>query len=101
MSHTPGPWEDNWGSGVTGPTAAPMIYLPNHTFKLPIRAGMNPIVWLLKSTPFTAEDIANGKLIAAAPDLLEAMKYARRFLDTTLRYDADFIAAAINKAEGG
>ena len=43
---------------------------------------------------------ANAALIAAAPELLEAMKYARRFLKPA---DADtaFIDAAIAKATGG
>ena len=43
---------------------------------------------------------ANAALIAAAPELLEAMKYARRFLKPA---DADtaFIDAVITKAEGG
>ena len=43
---------------------------------------------------------ANAALIAAAPGLLEALKYARRFLKPA---DADtaFIDAVITKAEGG
>lgn len=40
---------------------------------------------------------ANAKLIAAAPDLLEALKYVKRFLVST-EVDINFIDQAIKKA---
>lgn len=43
---------------------------------------------------------ANARLIAAAPDLLEALKMAQLWLDTDGRYDMQGINAAIAKATG-
>jgi hypothetical protein len=45
------------------------------------------------------ERIANARLIAAAPDLLYALKYARRFLRKE-DHDTDYVDAAIAKATG-
>lgn len=45
------------------------------------------------------ENLANAALIAAAPEMLEALKYARRFLKPE-GADLSFIDAAIAKAEG-
>jgi hypothetical protein len=44
-----------------------------------------------------AERDANARLIAAAPDLLEALQYARRFVKDC---DTAYIDAAIRKATG-
>jgi hypothetical protein len=41
---------------------------------------------------------ANARLIAAAPDLLEALKYARRCMDS-IEHDLEFVDAAIAKAQ--
>lgn len=43
---------------------------------------------------------ANSRLIAAAPDLLDALKMARVWLDFDGRYDLQGIDAVIAKAEG-
>jgi len=45
------------------------------------------------------ENSANAHLIAAAPEMYEALKYARRFLNPKDQ-DVDFIDKALNKAEG-
>jgi len=47
-----------------------------------------------------AEWEANACLIAAAPDMLEALKMAQLWLDYDGRYDMQKINAAIAKAEG-
>lgn len=50
--------------------------------------------------PFsTVERRANANLIAAAPELLKALKYARRFL-TRVDHDVTMVDAVIAKAEG-
>lgn len=43
---------------------------------------------------------ANARLIAAAPELLEALKIAQLWLDVDGRYDMQGINAAIAKATG-
>ena len=42
---------------------------------------------------------ANAHLIAASPEMYEALKYARRFLNPE-DHDLDFIDKALKKAEG-
>lgn len=42
---------------------------------------------------------ANARLIAAAPELLQALKYARRFL-RGIDHDVDYVDGVIAKAEG-
>lgn len=92
---TPGPWElealdeDAW---VTGPDrGAPVI-----CDLVPRRIGV-----------LTDEDMANGDLIAAAPDLLEALEMcAQYFGDINWQWDdgdpfeTGRIHAAIAKAKG-
>lgn len=46
----------------------------------------------------TATYARRAKIMAAAPDLLEALKYARRFL-RGIDHDVDYVDAAIAKAE--
>lgn len=43
------------------------------------------------------EKEANAKLIAAAPELLEALRYSRRFLNSENR-DVDYVDSVIKKA---
>ena len=45
-------------------------------------------------------NIANARLIAAAPELLEALEMAQLWLDYDGRYDMQKINAAIAKAKG-
>jgi hypothetical protein len=42
---------------------------------------------------------ANANLIAAAPDMLETLKYVRRFI-SAYDCDAEFVESVIAKAEG-
>ena len=100
-AHTPGPWDyvpanEHHGPYVTtdyGTTVADLYVLSE------------PVVWsseTRKPIPFMGEMAeANARLIAAAPDLLDALKRARRYVaDLPIVGDADLavIDAAILKA---
>ena len=50
--------------------------------------------------PYVSNNIADARLIAAAPDLLGALKVAQLWLDIDGRFDMQGINAAIAKAEG-
>lgn len=106
MSHTPGPWE------VCGCVGRGLLL----RFEIRregegITGGIHAEVKALNATAVaydTAE--ANARLIAAAPDLLEALKAAKSFIHSVrpgggvLRGESDLllaIDAAIAKAEGG
>lgn len=98
--HTPGPWVvgDTYavGGGLT-------IHQPGHWVSL---------AEVRRVGPPTQLDLANARLIAAAPELLAALKRQqaniRRWLDTGVPADAqesksisEQIDAAIKVAEGG
>lgn len=101
MSHTPGPWRVG---GVT----------QDHDCKMcPIFAGSDRIAQVLGGAntyeveDWNEEDMANARLIAAAPDLLMACKVALKRIGvdgcTVGRFERDAldrIEAAIAKAEG-
>jgi hypothetical protein len=86
--HTPGPWlarfderRDNYQIFGAGKT------------------GMRPWIAITKCESVPAHHEANAHLIAAAPDMLGALKYARRFLRKE-DHDTDFVDGVIAKAEG-
>ena len=78
MKHTPGPWQQN-GSHIYGPD--------------PKRYG---IAQLMYADPLESD--ANARLIAAAPELLEALKRARTWIPSSLPY-AKVCDALIERAE--
>lgn len=85
MSHpTPGPWHVGSGS------AARIVYAANGwaIADAKVYHGGNK----------SGEDFENARLMAAAPDLLEALKRARRQLVPS-ECDLSFIDKAIAKAE--
>ena len=106
--HTPGPWENGYGYGVTGPTT-PRVGGPCCDHDIPyvvVRVGTE----VLAIVPGVAKEIAeaNARLIAAAPELLEACRTALRHIrgliaDKGLTGDAvtQTLDLAIRKAEGG
>ena len=69
-----------------------------------VQAGMPSMRVLAKfdgdGYKYDDTDVANARLISAAPDLLEALKVAQLWLDMDGRYDMQGINAAISKAEG-
>lgn len=79
-AHTKGPWRYGWATtqGITGPRAAPGVHLDGSGIRyVPIHVkgadGDLPVAWLL--TTDKSEDLdADGRLISAAPDLLEALQ---------------------------
>lgn len=93
VRHTPGPW-----AYIDATQVAAMGFAP----KCVIKAGDKQIAsfsWHTDSPwfPTKAESQANARLIAAAPDLLEALKDVLRIADrATTEFDA--ARAAIAKA---
>jgi len=86
MSHTPGPWKaDDKGKAVFIPLRA------HHCEQLGIQVGF--VSW-----EDDKESLANARLIAAAPELLEALKLALPLIWFGKEHDA--IVAAIARAEG-
>ena len=84
--HTPGPWEASLTGGreravfKVGDAAGQICKLPG-------------ALW----GPSGEEKEANAKLIAAAPEMLRALKHAR---DNCLKHPDQLIDQAIAKAEG-
>lgn len=64
VSHTPGPWEIRYGSGID------MKIIAEDFGKVCEIEGPNTIEAM---DEYEAEFVANAKLIAAAPDMLEAL----------------------------
>ena len=94
--HTPGPWvaEDRVYDG-TG--AAVIASYDEFTITMPSR-GM--VVYVTRPVGVSnAETVANARLCAAAPDLLEALKAVVKVADRKT-VEFDLARAAIAKAEG-
>lgn len=104
--HTPGPWTLDLGNIGVDMKNNVGVDAPDH-------GGIAQVVWVMdddanegKNTP-TCE--ANARLIAAAPDLLEALKLCEGNISSLLASThprvygewLDFVRATIAKAEGG
>lgn len=100
--HTPGPWRWNKNDTCIWPTSGRRAPVAD------VFTATDPATELSEpSDSFSAEETANARLIAAAPDLLEALKairlaflspgYAKNATDLQL---ADQARAAIAKATG-
>jgi hypothetical protein len=104
--HTPGPWEtDVYGVITGGPEMATSIT------ELPVIKWMNKCklshAWQdIDNRNMVLEHQANARLIAAAPELLEALIQARAampdraFATADAKLVIDMVNAAIAKAEG-
>jgi len=93
-THTPGPWEIHiyeFGTSYSDGS----FYVGGPGFCIAQRAP-----WPERA----AESIANARLISAAPDLLAALKAARKFIGDCVPAHGEYvmpeIEAAIAKAEG-
>ncbi len=101
MTHTPGPWEIV--SRFVGP-----LYIVADVSTAIDKSGKMEIAHVGADTFATAQ--ANARLIAAAPELLDALELARWFVENfptnALPDDKDFVtpiekvSAAIAKARG-
>ena len=103
MTHTPGPWHFHCEEG----RRAGCIYDREDSEWALFRVIASDRVIpedKRKSPYFTinAQDIANARLAAAAPELLSALEFVLSDLNTTLDPEAALIIrAAIAKAKGG
>lgn len=86
--HTKGPWKATKFNPVTGAVDDCYLY---------VEPGIAVIERKVKGRD--QNDAANALLIAAAPDLLEALVYARRFLRKA-DHDTDYVDAIIARAKG-
>lgn len=122
MKHTPGPWEGKYFPSAGFQLKARMLTYesrlrtffeapphPHLTVEfgrdgLQLYATLGYETWTQWETPEQqAEQEANFKLIAASPDLLKALKYARRFLkpeDVDIAYIDNIIENAEGKENG-
>ena len=94
MSHTPGPWDADVSIAYTLPDKAPF-------FQVTARGSAYWVAYVQDSP--NGLGTANANLIAAAPDLLEALKGMREHAEhSTPQGFAAFrqAEAAIAKAEG-
>jgi hypothetical protein len=92
-AHTPGPWEvGSEGNGKPG-----YVYCNNSLGSAVAIVFGKP----LRLTVFSPEEEeANARLIAAAPDLLAALKFAQSIIGHPDDAGSQLIADAIAKAEG-
>jgi len=106
--HTPGPWrpgraDKSYDSGIPD-NAFAVFAKPEHRQDCGLQGNAAVICVIAKPERMTEEDIANAKLIAAAPDLLLACKvalYSLRCSGINGRSpETDTIEAAIAKATG-
>jgi hypothetical protein len=87
--HTPGPWTADWNSGSHGYTIAGDHIAIGTAFSL------------LGKRYGTGEASANARLIAAAPEMLEALRFVQEHGAVYPEGEAgQRIRAAIAKAEG-
>lgn len=94
---TPGPWSfsrwEQWGNTrfyVAQADDAP--YTPNYSYVATLIAET-------VSGERVAVQEANARLIAAAPELFEALTYARRFLKAD-DHDTEYVDSILAKATG-
>lgn len=81
QKHTPGPWREN-GSVVTAQGSMALVVAN-------VRCQLDPIVRPDAAAKTFAERDANARLIAAAPELLEALKECARLLNVAFDFEGD------------
>jgi hypothetical protein len=88
--HTPGPW------GISGKEERDLGTLSPGFLEI---SSAHDVCWIAKVQIHTPEGEANARLIAAAPELLEALKAVVAIADRSTD-EFDRARAAIAKAEG-
>lgn len=83
MNHTPGPWKVHHYSHIN---KEQWLGILNGAFDITHNGASNPaVVACSKYSVMSAEEnLANANLMAAAPDLLEACKAAKKYLEPDL-----------------
>ena len=94
---TPGPWEVIGADPAEGGDWFLIKAQPN-----PAMRGFSKDIGVVNGSQSNPTRLANARLISAAPDLLEALKYENGHIShVDFRVEAKFLAdAAINRAEG-
>ena len=95
MAHTPGPWI---GCGPSFGDPLPRYTTEIVTESMDDEDGFDTTICLLDFAHYDDENEANARLIAAAPDLLEALRYAIKQMPELATVPG--ISAAIVKATG-
>jgi hypothetical protein len=74
--HTPGPWRVGYPhDGITGPTASPLVWWDGlKVGREIITVGSRVVAIVARDGGLSDEDRANARLIAAAPELLQALQ---------------------------
>lgn len=110
QKHTPGPWEVSGATHIWSPTAHANVASVSEPRGEGSDVGYQP---LKRNSPDFEEACANARLIAAAPDLLEALSDVLDAYEYALQYKGDYFTekhgdalvveqarAAIKKAKG-
>lgn len=115
--HTPGPWrmfapgDDSRGWSLDYDQDGDASQNGGSSAHMILAADATPVAIAMVPYPFAADDIldANARLIAAAPELLQALEYAISWIEDLSRKNAthqmldsklDELRAVIAKAEG-
>ena len=104
--HTPGPWrpgraDKSYDAGILD-NAFAVFAEPRHQQDCGLQGNAAVICVIAKPERMTEEDIANAKLIAAAPDMLDVLRMVRQYGKSgeTDENVYDFVDAVIRKATG-
>ena len=100
--HTPGPWcLPHFAEPKTNCQCEYVIADNMFGSVASVHCSGNGDDWISNGdNPKFKEAVANAHLIAAAPDLLEALELAQLWLAVDGRYDMQGVNAAISKAKG-
>ena len=102
---TKGKWVNGWGEGLTGPTTPKNNPTADDNRKYtPISKGEETIAIVIQQENNKIEELnANAKLIAAAPELLDALQRVEKAinkmgLNDRFGHTQQYVREAINKA---